>query len=188
MCSQVSQDKVIAQRQVGNSSEPSSQKQRSYILPSLLKHMLETLQHPEVAGRFRELNEPSLGVQGSSVSRNLPPVTQCGMLALSASQASRSALGQMTPGLCKTSPQGFLGNLCKFQESKLWAQGLLSPVSQLTQKSKLYLIFRKRPPTIAARWMTWVGCTFWNRARVCAASLREASTSGGLVRPREIRN
>lgn len=64
----------------------------------------------------------------------------------------------------------------------------MPPASQLTQKSKLYLIFRKRPPTIAARWMTWVGCTFWNRARVCAASLREVRMSGGLVRPREIRN
>lgn len=29
----------------------------------------------------------------------------------------------------------------------------------LTQKSKLYLIFRNRPPTIAARWMTCVGWT-----------------------------
>lgn len=48
----------------------------------------------------------------------------------------------------------------------------------LTQKSRLYLIFRNRPPTIAARWMTCVGRTFSNRARVCAASL-------GGVRPSE---
>ena len=48
-----------------NSWEPSLQKQRSYILPFFLKHMLETLQHPEVAGRFRELNDPSPGVEGS---------------------------------------------------------------------------------------------------------------------------
>lgn len=53
----------------------------------------------------------------------------------------------------------------------------------LTQKSRLYLIFRNRPPTIAARWMTCVGRTFSNRARVCAASLggaRLSEAAGGL--------
>lgn len=48
----------------------------------------------------------------------------------------------------------------------------------LTQKSKLYLIFRNSPPTIAARWITCVGRTFSNRARVCAASLDGAGPSG----------
>lgn len=53
----------------------------------------------------------------------------------------------------------------------------------LTQKSRLYLIFRNRPPTIAARWMTCVGRTFSNRARVCAASLGEARPSEAPWRP-----
>lgn len=47
----------------------------------------------------------------------------------------------------------------------------------LTQKSRLYLMFRNRPPTMAARWMTCVGRTFSNRARVCAASLGRARLS-----------
>lgn len=42
----------------------------------------------------------------------------------------------------------------------------------LTQKSRLYLMFLKRPPTMAARWMTWVGLCFSNRALVSAAFLQ----------------
>lgn len=45
------------------------------------------------------------------------------------------------------------------------------PETGLTQKSRLYLRFLKRPPTMAARWMTWVGLCFSNRALVSAAFL-----------------
>lgn len=36
----------------------------------------------------------------------------------------------------------------------------------LTQKSRLERMFLKRPPTMAARWMTWVGLCLSNRAFV----------------------
>lgn len=36
----------------------------------------------------------------------------------------------------------------------------------LTQKSRLERMFLKRPPTMAARWMTWVGLCLSNRALV----------------------
>ena len=41
----------------------------------------------------------------------------------------------------------------------------------LTKKSKLYLRLRKRPPTMAARWITWVGWRRSNKALVCSRSL-----------------
>lgn len=41
-----------------------------------------------------------------------------------------------------------------------------------TQKSRLYFMFLKSPPTIAARWMTWVGRCFSNTARVSSMFLK----------------
>lgn len=40
-----------------------------------------------------------------------------------------------------------------------------------TQKSKFSLMFRNKPPTMAAKWITWVGRCFSKRARVWARSL-----------------
>lgn len=52
---------------------------------------------------------------------------------LSASQSCRSTLGQMSPELCKTSPQGLLGvDLWKFQEPKLLAPNACCPPSTPT--------------------------------------------------------
>lgn len=41
-----------------------------------------------------------------------------------------------------------------------------------TQKSRLHFMFLKSPPTIAARWMTWVGRCFSNTASVSSMFLR----------------
>ena len=44
-----------------------------------------------------------------------------------------------------------------------------------TQKSRLYLRFLKRPPTKAAKWITWVGLCLSKIALVAAASLKYKS-------------
>lgn len=43
-----------------------------------------------------------------------------------------------------------------------------------TQKSRLYFMFLKSPPTIAARWITWVGWCFLNTASVSSMFLRRS--------------
>lgn len=40
-----------------------------------------------------------------------------------------------------------------------------------TKKSRFCLMFMKSPPTIAARWITWVGWCFWNNFRVSSKLL-----------------
>ena len=50
-----------------------------------------------------------------------------------------------------------------------------------TQKSRLYLRFLKRPPTKAAKWITWVGLCFSKIALVAAASLKNKSRKKSII-------
>ena len=44
-------------------------------------------------------------------------------------------------------------------------------MASLTKKSSLYFMFLKSPPTMAARWATWVGLCSSNTRLACAISL-----------------
>lgn len=105
------------------------------------------------------------------------PQSTCVPLCLQPKCRALGALGAAPPAGPSPDPQELHGARTRAWEAGQKAPSIWDPGSQcslelfLTQKSKLYLIFRNRPPTIAARWMTCVGWTCSNSARVCAASL-----------------
>lgn len=65
----------------------------------------------------------------------------------------------------------------------LAAQRTLSLMRQFSRRNvSLYFIFLKRPPTRAARWITWVGWYFSKMARVSGRDLGARSRSDELTK------
>lgn len=118
------------------------------------------------------------------------PQSTCVPLCLQPKGRALGALGAAPPAGPSPDPQELHGARARAWEAgqkapRIWDSGSQCSLGLfLTQKSKLYLIFRNRPPTIAARWMTSVGWTCSNSARVCAASLWGSQAVRGCLEAR----